>query len=248
MPAALQCYNSSGNLQIDTQFMNMVLVMSGKITINAPANPPNTWGSVTNIQGLTNPILVCHLTGATAGQCPVIQMTQGWNPELNGGSGGYAWNWTIFTLVYSGSVQVSWYIYDVVPNVTPPFGLVTYNSSGRVTFSSDYEPLRIIGLANIPYGTPNEGYTPSTYTINGTYSGQKLAIGFSNMKSYTTSDGAGGAVWYMQDAYCNNAGSVPYVQTSTYYSSFGAPTSAIGTSQPYGGTLFAVDVTNVVVN
>jgi len=241
MPAALQCYNSSGNLQIDTQFMNMVLVQSGYLTINTSATPPTSWSAVT-VSGLNNPIICCTVSGG-AGYTVPFQVTYSVNPSTGVGSHTFY----IASYLTSGSINVAYYIYDKQPNVVPSFGLVTWTSGGVVSFSSNYEPMRIVNMVNIPYGTPNEGYTPSTYTISGTYSGQKLAVAFTNPKSYITSDPYGSGVGrvYFQDAYSNNTGSTPYVQTSTYIPVDLAPSNNIGFSQPIGGQLFAVDVTNV---
>jgi hypothetical protein len=250
MPAALQVYNSNGTIQIDSQFTNYVLVSRGYINFPASATPPVNIRKVTFTNtGWTAPIMVVAYSngyyGYQNGACSVISRSEGDDIE---NPGRYLHEFWVSSQTPAGwGAAVSYYVYDVQPNIAPAYGLVTYDATGRVTFSSDYEPMRIIGFASIPYGTPVDGYGVGTYNIDGTFAGQKLAAAFDNPKSYVTADpytGVDGRQW-MQTIYINNAASVPGVATGAYDPTWAATSTSINRQQPVGGNLFAVDVTNV---
>jgi hypothetical protein len=251
MTAALQVFNDAGTLQIDTQFINYVLVGSGYINFPAAGTPPVNIQKVTFTNtGWTAPIMVVAYSngyyGSQQGAASVIGRSEGIDVE---NPTNYLHNFWVSSQTPSGwGATVSYYVYDVQPNVAPSsYGLATYDSSGRVTFSSDYEPMRIIGFASIPYGTPVDGYGVDTFTVNGTFAGQKLAAAFDNPKSYVNSDpyGSGWGRQWFQTVYINNNMSTPAVATGAYDPAWTASTSAINRQQPVGGNLFAVDVTNV---
>lgn len=231
MSAGFQVTNpTTGAVQIDENYANLVLTNKGTVTI-----PP------TSIAGGIGFITVDAET-------PVLAIDTG-GEEVVIASMSRIGNTFTYGLKASGSstvisTLVTWYVFDKMPNVVANMGLTVYDATGRVTFNSDYKPMRVVDTLSIPNGTPASGVPPSSYGINAAYAGQKLAGLLSLAKSYV---GSGGAAFYLfqQGVKVNNTLTFSSVGTSTYNFVRTVSAAANGQEQPIGGQLVAIDVTGL---
>lgn len=234
MPAGFQVIGDNGNIQIDENYVNMCLVASGYTTLNSA-------GAATVSVNGTLPIFTIDTRNQSMAVGTAVVS-------------GSTYTWSIGG---PPNATFAWYVYDLVPNIAPAHvGLTVYNSGGRVTFSSDYEPMRLNNLVGIPSGitiTPGQTLNdpptvtlPPATTLYARAAGQKIATFFSLPKSYSLSFHMGfDTVIATQSVTVNNGVSQPYVTTEgnqgyvqTAVQQFGAYT------QSTGGIMYVVDVSN----
>jgi hypothetical protein len=155
-------------------------------------------------------------------------------------------------------MSFTYYIYDQTPNITPAHvGLTVYNASGRVTFSSDYEPMRMIGFAQVPdswnivqgaAGTFPVYHPPASTTLASGSINQKIAVGICLPKIYSYTLHQGSNDQYFQTFLVNN-GNNPCYATTEGDAGTGTPycnafSNSFLLTQPYGSPMFIVDITN----
>lgn len=246
MTAGIQVIGDHGSTQIDENYFNIVLIASGVSTTQTGQTIS------TNEFGTT---IASFIT--VTGVAPVICMdTRGanltvWCIQTSG-------NQFTFTIISASQpATFSYYIYDVMPNIQASNqGLTVWNSNGKVTFNSDYEPLRIINMAQIPDDwTTISGQTlndPPTYvlpaatTLYGT-AGQKVAAFISREKRITTGINQSYTGVQNQGFITNNTSNPPYATTegNTNYVQVGSFGWGGGApNQRWGGQFALVDVTN----
>lgn len=242
MAAGFQVIGDHGGVQIDENFVNMVLIDKGSLDL-PPANgvANDGWNTLTFYNRET-PILALDTRNdaTTLMRCDRSGSTFTYYIRGNGDTRGF-------------TQTIRWYLFDKAPNVATNTGLTVWDGGGRVTFNSDYEPMRIVGMLQYPDGTPLSGGSDYYTSIQAAYVGQKLAGAISLPKSYITTSvfGTGNGLQYMQYLQVNYNGH-PFnkatVSAPTYQSTRPEVSSAmINSEQRVGGTLFAIDITNFYI-
>lgn len=159
MPVGFEAYNPSGKLQFNDSMFCYFLRKTGSGTTDDSTIGTTDPSKITlSATGYTNPIIAIQCSSAVSF----------WG--MFGGN--YYW-------LCSGAVGTSfnYFVFDrsnVLP--TSNFGLEVRNSSGQITFSSNYRPMQVLSLLNsvtYPYwGGPE----PGTNQPSVTYSGRSLAV------------------------------------------------------------------------
>lgn len=250
MTAGLRVIGDQNNVQIDENLVNIVLVNSGKSTTQDDGTGRGIYLATITVTGIS-PIMAID----TYGQ----RMTQFQTQQS-----GNQFTFYIASPQSQTPMTFAWYIYDQVPNQSPAHtGLTVYNSSGRVTFSSDYEPFRMINYHATPRGgitfqlisgPPTQYITtlPAESDAYANYVGQKIAVITSSVKSYIPFDRTGttgptnkmfqSVVTFNSSsslAYAATEGTnYPYIYVGDTYGLSGA------NSQTTFGGLILADVTN----
>lgn len=136
MPAGIQILNSSGTIQIDENYRNLMLRYSGS-------------RSNTNTFTLNNLNLPLVAFRSTAGVNAV------YGGSLGNGSG-------FFGQLNTGSTN--YYIFDILPSIpsSSNYGLVIYNASGQPVFDALGKPMRFISHHRYTTASEWEGATINT--------------------------------------------------------------------------------------
>lgn len=154
MSAGIQIFGDNGNVQIDQNYVNMVLVARNYVSV-----PGNT----TDVGYGQGAVQVTVAAGAPIMCLDTFNNWMAVSGLVNNGNG--TWTFTINSGMGS-TVNVAYYIYDLQPNIAPAsVGLTVYNGSGRVVFSSDYEPMRLIAFGQSNNATPT--FTTQTVSTGG---------------------------------------------------------------------------------
>lgn len=145
MTAGLQVHNSSGVLQIDETFKNLVFIQKGTLPAGSPGSP----GTLT-LSGRATPVLVL------AGSTPAII----WSVSSSGGTYTYT--------VYGGTD--TYYLFDVPPAPSlHGFGLQVFDASGNCAFDSNRKYMRPKGekTTNMTSSPSPPGRSGSFLAISG---------------------------------------------------------------------------------
>lgn len=257
MTAGFQVIGDHGSVQIDEKFVNIVYWGAGTVVV--PPNPGPTYNSEVTVD-----------LSVVTGNLPIVAFdTVGESIIVNSAYVGTSSGGTNSTFRYTISQAnpsvavnktVSWYLFSQAPDPgSTGEGLVIYTATGQVTFCSLYDPMRIVNVATIPNGTPisSPAVSATSISVSGTYVGQKLAALISTPKSYMTEVASFpnyNKTFYSQNIITgnnDNSGLIPYVKTDAYgvtgtvTESFSTPSG--NREQPQGGSLMAIDVSNVYI-
>lgn len=224
-----QAFNSSGTLQVSDLIKNYVLIQKGTYT---------TTGSV---QGTA---VTCNASTTLTGNAPVSPIivfpaNGGYRFSVISGSGS-SLQVVFYCYRYGYSGTTNYYIFDQQPNITSGPGLVTYGSDGTVYFNSNFKPLIVGGIANVP--TATDVYTPYPgVTISGLPSrtwGGAITLPRCWVRTETPTRTVYMALDYV---------SVTSTSVTCTLDLLGASTGGGNSQTPpfYGGQLIAVDITNL---
>lgn len=136
MAYGFQCFGEAGNIQIDENYLNIVLMEKGVLTFNTHTN-------FTNL-----------LTLSYTGESPILCLapTSNYVAQVRTKKVGNTWTWSLV----GGNGTVTYYIFDVQPDVETHAGLNVYAPDGRVAFNSEYKPMRINAIVAVTAtGFPN---------------------------------------------------------------------------------------------
>lgn len=158
MTIGFTSYNESGSIQFDTTNQNYVLVKSGTSYTSIVGN--NVYQGFITITNAINPILA--LKGSGIGFYRV-------------GQSGSTWTFYITLDSINGYSFQGYYIFDQISSTAITTGMVIYNSTGGVIYSSERFPLRLSDFGV----TPDATYPPSTTTTT-------TIIGLDTSKSYAS--------------------------------------------------------------
>lgn len=276
MTAGFEVIGDHGSTQIDENFYNMAFITSGTITSSLQpliaANYSTTSLSPTDYE--TNIAAISY-----SGTAPIIAIDTRSNlvshfMTTNDGAGNFVFYFLTYTITsfynssngtttYSAAsnpTTFAYYIFDIMPNVQANNqGLTVWNASGKVTFNSDYEPMRMIGFYQCSDGysldtsfSPSVPIPPAATTGYSSGSAQKIAVCAYSSKGYEMF-GAGSSSSYIQTIKVNNSATTPYFTTEggTDYGNNGeAPMGPFGTayapgySNSHGCNIVMVDITN----
>jgi hypothetical protein len=129
MAYGIEIDNSSGVLQIDETHLNLGLVSSGTATCNTAFGGASRLYSttITKSTGVTYPVIAIHTYGNA------IALTR---VSISGSSASW-------TFAGGQNDDFIYYIFDKYPASTTGYGLQVFDSSGNVTFNSDYPPMSV---------------------------------------------------------------------------------------------------------
>jgi hypothetical protein len=137
MNAGFMCVGSHGTVQIDQNWVNMVFVQKGTLAFNGNTTPSS------------------GLSVSYTGEAPILFVKAGtlFVYPLAVYRSGNTWWWTFCASGPSGeSIEnATYYIFDKQPNVETHCGLNVYDGAQRVTFNSDFRPMRVTAIIAAPY-------------------------------------------------------------------------------------------------
>jgi hypothetical protein len=169
MNAGFICVGSHGTVQIDQDWINMVFVQKGTLNFNGNTSP--------GIGGLS----VVY-----TGEAPIIFVQTGtlFVYPMQATRSGNVWTWSFIAVGPSGesAETATYYIFDKQPNVETHCGLNVYDGNRRVTFNSDYRPMRIAAIIAVPYSYGNPGVNQAVTGGSGVYAATLPSPGFSSRK------------------------------------------------------------------
>lgn len=221
MPAGFQVFGDHGSVQIDQNFINYSLLQKGDVWVDTyVANINYTQISVNAIA----PILCIRNT--TGNYVAVAYMTRS----------GSTFTWR---LAATAGTTITYYVFDQIPNNQAATGLTVFDASGRVTFSSDYDPMRIVAVnqLNDTFTAYNAGWANSfPQSWGAPYSGT-FAVAIASPRIVQAAIGNGMSYIYADGVRCDSG---------AYYTShtpiFRMPVETNAVQQPYGNQTFLVDV------
>lgn len=157
-------YGDAGNLQIDQNFINLVCVSKGVITLAEATT--NAAGIITSpastlsINDVEYPMLF---------MCPRNLYVTIDTMRKNGNNA----SWNLYGWARgnngTGPEAVPYWIFDLQPNIPCPAGITVWKEDGRVAFNSDYPPMRMRAMFPVPYTSP--GVLHSASGGSGNYAG-----------------------------------------------------------------------------
>lgn len=164
--AGFQLFGSNGNIQLDIANKPLVLAQKGTILVTDGSRPSGYSGPIPSI-GYT--ATLAYANSATTHPILVLQCSQAYIGIMSGArdaSGTY--NWGLKGVDPTGATTswtVNYWVFDAITMSETHSGLNLYDASGNVIYSSDYKPLRIVGIADSPNtylwndatSTPNGG-------------------------------------------------------------------------------------------
>lgn len=130
MPVGMEVYDSSGILQVSAEMLSHFCKKTGSGTTVA-----NTAGG--------NAASMATIAIPAGTDKPILAISCGSTMAYAGLFGGNAYFWC------NGAVGTgfSYYLYDTLEGVaTAHVGLELYDTAGNITFSSNYRPIKILGL------------------------------------------------------------------------------------------------------
>lgn len=146
--------NTSGSTQVDELYKNLCVVASGTVT---QASPTSGAVFVGPTYTGTAPLIAFSCSELFVGVAETVVSGNTWTYHFR------VPGWV------SGSFTIKWWIFDVPPSASlPSFGLVVRNTSGDITFRSDYNYLRVSQIL-----TPSWNLNVQTWTLT---SGREYAI------------------------------------------------------------------------
>jgi hypothetical protein len=135
MAYGIEIKNTSGVVQIDETHLNFGLVASGSATCDtAVGGASRLYQTSVTVANLTYPVPALHTYGN--GIAYVSKLVSGSN--------------TTFYFVGGQNNTFDYYIFDAYPATTSTYGIEVKDSSGNVTFSSDYPPMDVRAFATGP--------------------------------------------------------------------------------------------------
>lgn len=222
MAAGFQVFGDHGGVQIDQNFMNYSLLQKGDLYVNT--YPGNINYTVLSVNAVAPILCVRNTSGAYVA---VAYFTRS----------GSTFTWR---LVASAATTITYYVFDQIPNTQAAVGLTVFDGSGRVTFSSDYDPMRIVAANRIPdtYTSYNiNWYSEFSTGFGAPYSGV-FAVALGSPRTVQAASGNGATSYLYADGVRCDGGA--YYTGPTHI--FTMPVSTNSVLQPYGGESFLVDV------
>lgn len=136
MTSGLQIFNASGEIQVDSNLFNFVLIQKGTVTIPAGGYINSFPAAQIVVNGVT-PILCLRPVNSFAG---VV------NTKIINGQYSYLINGT-------GGETINWYLFDKNPMTgNNNAGIQVFNQAGQMTFNSDRYPMRMAAVGTMPNG------------------------------------------------------------------------------------------------
>ena len=143
MPAGFQIIGSSGNVQIDGNYVNLGLIAKGTVTIPAAGSIST---SAVNASAITPQIVV---TGSTPILCIAPKIVRANIGRVQ--QSGSTFSYTIIGGASSAGETFNWYLFDQMSLTTQgTSGLQVFNASGQIVFNSNANPMRIAAVGQVP--------------------------------------------------------------------------------------------------
>lgn len=198
MPTGFQAFNDGGNLQIDADYRNMLLIKSGQFTANNTTAAADAWYNQ-NITTWQNTTEFAMLAVRAVFPNKLVLTAGAWRNGMKIPNFFYPQGGESFTFQY--------YIYDLVaPNPAHTYGMQVFNPSGQLVYSALDFPLKIIdsiavGAYTAPhtnvalmccgggYLVDDDGFDVETYFTRTWWSGASLG----SETVHYTNPGAGGS-------------------------------------------------------
>ena len=215
MATGLVVYNSNGRVQIDSDTPTYFLIKSG------------------SLQTASITITAVHPICAVRGNGVTVRS------QTNNGNG----TWTILFFRAPSSTG-TYYVYDMrLPTAGATFGIVLYNASGEITYTSAQYPMAITTVGEIPDGVYGAQISAPSLTISGLDASRQYAAFFYNTRSFALREriSPNNYIWgSLKDCVFTNSTSV--VVEFTYLGGFPQP---FVPNALRGGFCTVIDVTNI---
>ncbi|WCO82118.1 hypothetical protein vBPpSSYP_136 [Pseudomonas phage vB_PpS_SYP] len=143
MPTGFQAFNDGGNLQIDADYRNMLLIKSGQFTASNSQTSADAWYiSMMNTWNNTTPFAMIAVKALYPNK---LVLTPG---SWKGGK-----KIPNFFFPQNGTSTFQYYIYDLVPpNPAHTYGMQIFKENGELVYSALDYPLKIIDSINTDGG------------------------------------------------------------------------------------------------
>lgn len=165
MPSGLTVYTSSGQLQIDDRFSNLVLAASGQVDVR---NDNRDYVDLT--LGATKPLLAFVPSSNSGGgmtmDCPTKVGTDLWRFRFRP------------KIAFGVTDEFDWFLFDDVSAVEEPsgnVGLQVFNGSGVVTFDSRHRYMRVADSISYKITDYSGGDVPAVNWTRSLTSGRRYA-------------------------------------------------------------------------
>lgn len=228
MPIGIQVTNTSGTIQVDDTYRNMLLVASGQFTVNNQTSDQDLW--YTHLQNnvpilSANAMLVMRVV-SSVGLSPQIGSYRGTRKVVN------------FGYIRNTQVTFQYYIYDLVAPTNSLLGFQSFDVYGNLVYDAMDYPFKILATVMIELTTPSQAH--AVYTAPHS----NVAYGCLGGGNYFSDDGYDGES-YICYTYFSGPTLIAYHSYSDQAGGGGQGIGNWGDWRQYG---VVVDVTNLPLN